>query len=389
MLASQQLTLPVPTAARGLFWKVATRRWEVLPVVCWHTAADPFLVAAATAAAGWLSLLQDLDTVCFQGTHLTYALAVGVPMLLLIALYPLVQLLLLSRQARKQPDGLADVSFWANYSMLYQDYNQHMYLWGSVRDLRQLLLVAVVVVLQPYPVQVQMVGGWVLSLALLLSHVSLLPFRTALLNTLQTIMLAAISFTFYAGVLSGVSGFPAKGSTALQFIAIVIDLLVALLLLGVLIWRARLWLDYDKDGKVSWADVKQTLKTGGATTTTVLKQMASTLSSAASLRSTGSAGKSSSKIQARHSSGSARASSLTVGNSQALDGFDSHVLSGNTSLGTAGISAPVSSTVLSSRSTGGSSPGLGQASSSGPPVMPSVAPAAAAGATDTPPPAAN
>jgi hypothetical protein len=362
--------------------------------------------------------LQDLDTVCFQGTHLTYALAVGVPMLLLIALYPLVQLLLLSRQARRQPDGLADVSFWANYSMLYQDYKQHMYLWGSVRDLRQLLLVAVVVVLQPYPVQVQMVGGWVLSLALLLSHVSLLPFRTVLLNGLQTVMLAAVSFTFYAGVLSSVTGFPAKGSTAFQYIAILLNLLVALLLLGVLIWRARLWLDFDKDGKVSWTDVKQTLQSGGETTTTVLKRMASTISSAASLRSTGSGGRNSSKIAARHSgaAGSARASSLAAANSQALEGFDSQVLRGSTSLGTAGtsgpvssttaglsgamssttgglsmpmssitagFSGPVSSTVLNSHSTGGSIPDEVPRPGSGVPIMPSVeAPAAAAAAAD-------
>ena len=268
---------------------------------------------------------------CFQGTHLTYALAVGVPMLLLIALYPLVQLLLLSHQARRQPDGLADVSFWANYSMLYQDYKQHMYLWGSVRDLRQLLLVAVVVVLQPYPVQVQMVGGWVLSLALLLSHVSLLPFRTALLNGLQTVMLAAISFTFYASVLSSVAGFPAKGSIALQYIAILLNLLVALVLLAVLIWRARLWLDFDKDGKVSWADVKHSLQSGGETATTVLKRMASTFSSAGSGSSGAVAARS--KIFARPAASTAASSkipatvfkdpvpNLPLADSQCLDGF--------------------------------------------------------------------
>jgi hypothetical protein len=289
--------------------------------------------------------MQDLDTVCFQGTHLTYALAVGVPMLLLIVLYPLVQLLLLSRQARRQPDGLADVRFWANYSVLYQDYTQHMYLWGSVRDLRQLLLVAVVVVLQAYPVQLQMVGGWVLSLALLLSHVSLLPFRTRLLNGLQTAMLSAISFTFYAGVLSSIAGFPAKGSAALQYIAVVANLLVALVLLGVLIWRARLWLDFDKDGKVSLTDIKQTLQSGGEITgkaaSIIAKRVASISSTA-----TRSFGKSSSRIKAG-SVASSRNGVLSNMNSQALDGFDSHILHDQHSVGTLG-SGQMSATTLSS-----------------------------------------
>jgi hypothetical protein len=197
-----------------------------------------------------------------------------------------------------------------------------MYLWGTVRDLRQLLLVAVVVVLQAYPVQVQMVGGWVLSLALLLSQVSLLPFRTGLLNGLQTAMLSAISLTFYAGVLSSVAGFPPRGAAALQYAAIVVDLVVALVLLGVLVWRARLWLDFDKDGKVSLDDIKRTLQSGGEITrraastaaSAVLKQVAS-LSSAASLRSLGSG-----RIRA----GSQRSGSvLSPSSSQALDGFDS------------------------------------------------------------------
>jgi hypothetical protein len=266
--------------------------------------------------------MQDLDTVCFQGTHLTYALAVGLPMLLLIVLYPLVQLLLLSRQARRQPDGLADVRFWANYSVLYQDYTQHMYLWGSVRDLRQLLLVAVVVVLQAYPVQLQMVGGWVLSLALLLSHVSLLPFRTRLLNGLQTAMLSAISFTFYAGVLSSIVGFPVKGSAALQYIAVIANLLVALVLLGVLIWRARLWLDFDKDGKVSLTDIKQTLQSGGEITgkaaSIIAKRVASISSTATrSFRS-------SSRAPARASTSNVAADSgLPELDSQCLEGFPS------------------------------------------------------------------
>jgi hypothetical protein len=244
-------------------------------------------------------------------------------MLLLIAAYPLVQLLLLRRQAARAPDGLADVSFWANYSVLYQDYRQHMYLWGSVRELRQLLLVAVVVILQAYPVQVQMVGGWVLSLVLLLSHVSLLPFRTGLLNGLQTVMLSAICFTFYAGVLSTITDFPTAGAVALQYIAIVFDLLVALVLLGVLIWRARLWLDFDKDGKVTWTDIKHTMQAGGEITgraaSVVARRVASIGSSASrSFRS-------SSKVTSRE--GHARVAKankvdmLPEIDSQNLDGF--------------------------------------------------------------------
>jgi hypothetical protein len=279
-------------------------------------------------------------------------------MLLLIAVYPLVQLVLLRRQAVRAPDGLADVSFWANYSVLYQDYRQHMYLWGSVRELRQLLLVAVVVILQAYPVQVQMVGGWALSLLLLLSHVSLLPFRTGLLNGLQTVMLAAISFTFYAGVLSTITGFPAAGATALQYIAIVFDLLVVLVLLGVLIWRARLWLDFDKDGKVTWTDVKQTLQAGGEITGKVLKRLGSMLSSTRSAtfgRTTSTAIGAGRNSSFATSFATACSDVMSPTSSQALDGFDSSSLQARSSTGTLGSAGVLNGSVGQSSATYGPS----------------------------------
>ncbi len=59
---------------------------------------------------------------CFQGTHLTFSLALGLPALLLLVLgYPVGQWLLLSWQSRV--GGLrAETQFWANYGMLYEDF---------------------------------------------------------------------------------------------------------------------------------------------------------------------------------------------------------------------------------------------------------------------------
>lgn len=250
--------------------------WRVCTL--WHTGLGTTL----TLCPPDTPCTQDLDTACFQGSHLTYALAVGLPMLLLVVLYPLLVAGLLTRQARRGADGLYDVGYWANYSMLYQDYTPAMYLWGSIRELRQLLLIAVVVVLQAYPVQLQMVGGWVLSLLLLGSHAALMPFRTRLLNGLQLAMLAAISFTFYAAVLASVVGVSAGAVAALQFIAVALNIIVALVLLGVLLWRAHLWFDYDNDGKVTWADIKHTVRHGSDAVSKTVGSFSRALSSSGS-----------------------------------------------------------------------------------------------------------
>jgi hypothetical protein len=129
-----------------------------------------------------------------------------------------------------------------------------------LREVRQLLLVTLVVVLQAQPhAQVQLLAGWVLALLLLGVHAALAPFKTKQLNALQLAMLASLVFTFYVGVLSTVDSVPRIAASVLQHVAVVVDALVAVALVGALLWRARLVFDHNRDGKVSWKDVKQTL----------------------------------------------------------------------------------------------------------------------------------
>lgn len=159
-------------------------------------------------------------------------------MLILVVAYPLATGAALARQARRRASGgLYAVRFWADYSSLYQDYRPALYLWGAARELRQLVLIAVVVGLQAHPVALQMVGGWLASLLLLGGHAAAAPFRRRHLNVLQTAMLAAVSLTFYSAVLASAGGVPDGASAALQYLALAADVGVALALLALLVWR--------------------------------------------------------------------------------------------------------------------------------------------------------
>jgi hypothetical protein len=202
---------------------------------------------------------QNLDTQCFGPKHATFALALGVPVLLLLVAFPALQAMLLARRARREPEGLYKPVFWTHYGFLFSDYRHRVYLWGCLREVRQLLLVTLVVVLQAQPqAQVQLLAGWILALLLLGLHAALAPFKTKLLNALQLAMLASLAFTFYVGVLSTVEVVPGVAASVLQHIAVIVDALAAVALLGALLWRARLVFDNDRDGKVSWNNVKQT-----------------------------------------------------------------------------------------------------------------------------------
>jgi hypothetical protein len=78
-------------------------------------------------------------------------------------------------------------------------------------------------------------------------------------------MLAALAFTLYVGVVSTVDGVQGVAASVLQHVAVLLDAAVAVALLGALLWRVRLLFDHNKDGKVSWDDMRQTFaKHGGA-----------------------------------------------------------------------------------------------------------------------------
>lgn len=203
--------------------------------------------------------LQSLNTPCFGQRHAAFAIALGLPVLLLLVAFPALQAALLVRQAHSKPDSLYQPLFWTHYGFVFSDYRPRMYLWGCLREVRQLVLITLVVVLQARPeAQAQLIAGWMLVLLLLGLHAALAPFKSKLLNTLQLAMLASVAFTFYVGVLNSVSGVPGAAASILQHVAVLLDACVAAALLGALLWRARLMFDYDGDGRVSWLDVKHT-----------------------------------------------------------------------------------------------------------------------------------
>eukprot|EP00775_Hariotina_reticulata_P004934 gene4934-5176_t len=224
----------------------------------------PPRVPGEVVAAEGLFWTRAYDVKCFEDDlHRTLVLAAGIPALIILVLgFPLLQLAAVVHLRRKPDGGLANPASWADYGMLYQDYRPRMFAWGVMRELRKLLLVAVVVGLAAQPGSLQMLGAWLVMLMLLLSHAALCPFSSWQLNGLQVVLLGAVCITVLLNLVAYEAGVDHRTGFALDMAWLSMDgaLVVALLLM--FLWQAWLmlksWLDDDGDGKVTWNDITAT-----------------------------------------------------------------------------------------------------------------------------------
>jgi hypothetical protein len=212
-----------------------------------------------------LLLLQAYDLKCFEADlHRTLVLAAGIPALIVLVLgFPLLQLAVVVHIRRKPGGGLANPASWADYGLLYQDYRPRMFAWGAVRELRKLLLVAVVVGLAAQPVSLQMLGTWLIMLLLLLSHAAVCPFSSWRQNGLQVILLGALCITVLLNLMAYQAGVNDRTAFALDITWLAVDSTLVAALLFMFLWQTwmmlKRWLDDDGDGKVSWSDISATL----------------------------------------------------------------------------------------------------------------------------------
>eukprot|EP00775_Hariotina_reticulata_P014566 gene14566-14695_t len=218
-------------------------------------------------AQGWF-WTQDLSRQCFsdQG-HRAIALGLGVPGALLLLAYPLLQGVILARQAaagQLQPTS----EFFASYGHLVEDFRPRLFYWGSIVELRKLVLVAVVLGLASTGVISQLLGCSLVLLAFCSANMGLLPYPYRLLNRLHLgsagVLLAVVWLNLFVavgeegGVLSG--GISGKHSVVLQLISVAL----VVVMIGVLVYLCAVRgyrkmveiFDVDGDGKISWSDIR-------------------------------------------------------------------------------------------------------------------------------------
>jgi hypothetical protein len=200
---------------------------------------------------------------CLADGHLVFALTLGLLALAAAVAYPLVWFVLLYR-ANRRGSLQHGCRFWVNYAQLWEEYRCRTYWWGSMREGRKLVLVAVGVGLRMSSDAMQALGAWSVVLAMLASHLAVTPFHNRHLNILQLIMLVAVLLTVYLNSFTSIGDISQGAQTALQVLVLLIDVGVLVILVVMLLMAAwgpvRAWLDYDGDGVITRADLANRLR---------------------------------------------------------------------------------------------------------------------------------
>jgi hypothetical protein len=215
-------------------------------------APNPSRPPGEVSAAQGLWWSQDFDIPCFTGQHLTYALVIGVPMLLLLVAYPVALIASLGlRQASLAPGG----NFYANYGHLYQDFRPELFFWGAVMEVRKLLLAGIVVGMQPFGTSPQLVGCWVLLMASVLVMSLLLPWQPGRLSQLHLLASSALAFAVLLNLMLVDPGFAQvakRRGLGVEVLMLMLLMSVPVVLLVLVFRRSWLalkgWLLHDHEG---------------------------------------------------------------------------------------------------------------------------------------------
>jgi hypothetical protein len=225
------------------------------------------ILGEVLTARGWY-WTEDLQRECFVDPgHRVWALALGIPGTLALLAYPLLQGIILGRKAREgQLTPTSD--FFGSYGHLVEDFRPRLFYWGSIVELRKLVLVAVVLGLASTGVISQLVGCSLVLLGFCAATMGLLPYPYRVLNRLHlgcaAVLLAVVWLNLFVavgeegGVLSG--GISGGHSLALQLLSVALVVIMVAIMLGmccVMFYRKAVeLLDDDGDGRISWADLQ-------------------------------------------------------------------------------------------------------------------------------------
>jgi len=160
---------------------VATRNGQGVPYADYLRAVGPH----------WS---QDYDVKCFEGAHLAWALALGIPGLLIFSVgAPLCGFLFLYRNRHR----LFQPLFKAKYGQLYDHFRPKYYWWGLLRFVTLLLLTITVEAMRFWGATVQMVVFLAIMTGYTFATLCYYPWMTLLLNSLALLTLCSVLVTCY------------------------------------------------------------------------------------------------------------------------------------------------------------------------------------------------
>lgn len=160
---------------------------------------------------GEFRLYNDLEEVCYIGTHLVILVLVSVPGLLVWALgipfFALQQLLSFSKlrdsyKAYSNPSHYNSMSdrFELKFGFLTSGYQEKFYFWEVLLILRKTLIVLMITLLAPLSKGMQSLTTISVLLAFLTVHIKIAPFNDQRLNDLESYSLIVLIITIYFGL---------------------------------------------------------------------------------------------------------------------------------------------------------------------------------------------
>jgi hypothetical protein len=177
-------------------------------------------------------LRRDLQIICWQGSHIAWALTVGIPFLILYALgIPLVSLFVMYRRKHKLHTDSSTVS---RFGFLYLGYNKSTWYWEAIVMLRKVSMVMIDVVLGPAGVAVQALVALLMLALMFVATLQWKPFEALHVGRLEMISLVTSFMTLWTGSFFWASANVELGTTVSIFI-VIINILFVIYLTTILV----------------------------------------------------------------------------------------------------------------------------------------------------------
>ena len=147
-------------------------------------------------------LNDDLDQPCWNPTHLTAVLMIGIPTLVVWVIgMPLFIFVVLESHRREKHND--KVRF--RYGMLMEGYEDAYFYWESVIASRKMMVIGVSVFMSSFTVDIQAYVGIGIVILFMTMHISANPYNSKVLDQMEKYALLTAFATLYIGLLFYIS----------------------------------------------------------------------------------------------------------------------------------------------------------------------------------------
>ena len=223
-----------------------------------------------------LYLRRDLQIVCWQDSHMAWAMTVGLPFLILYAIgIPLASLYVMFKRKHKLHTDKATVS---KFGFLYLGYSVKTYYWEAIVMLRKVSMVMIDVVLGPSGVGVQALVSQLMMVLMFIATLQYQPFEAPHIGRLELFSLGTSFMTLWMGSFFWASS-NAPFAMVVSVLIVVINIVFVVFLLVTLVGDACR--DYEVVKTVKDIGRKTYLRASSLTSRTLASSSASSVTTAA------------------------------------------------------------------------------------------------------------